>query len=471
MPLSRKAPLLFRGSLLWLAAVLSLVALNATPAAQAQEQVLDEIVAVVGDQILLRSDIDGIVTGLVQQQRAEYSDALWADALNQLIDQKVMAIHAERDTTIIVTEEQVDQSLNDRINQLTAQLGSTARIEEIYGKSLVQIRADLRQDFRERLLADQFQSRKLRQIKITPSEVEAWFSQFPTDSLPTLPDIVRVSHIVRYPKVTEEAEQEAFEIISAIRDSITTGSSTLEDMARRFSEDAGSAAQGGRYTEMGLGDLVPEFAAVASRIEPGELSAPFKSSFGYHILRVNQRQGNQVDFSHILIKIDESKADPTEAITYLNTLRDSIVTHGAPFELVARRNSEEARSAEIGGRLIDPSTGERDLFLEALGPDWKQVTDTLEIDEISYPAEVELLDGSLAYHIVKLQRRVPAHQVDIVTDYSRIEQLALQAKRTRLMRQWLDQLREDVYVELRGKAVETAASGSGPADSISQQRN
>lgn len=441
------------------------------PAAHAQEQVLDEIVAIVGDQILLRSDIDGVVMGLVQQQRAEYSDALWADALNQLIDQKVMAIHADRDTTIIVTEEQVDQALTDRINQLTAQLGSATRIEEIYGKSLVQIRADLRQDFRERLLAEQFQNRKLRLIKITPSEVEAWFGQFPTDSLPTLPDIVRVSHIVRYPKVTPEAEREALEIIGAIRDSIITGASTLEDMARRFSEDQGSAGQGGRYTEMGLGDLVPEFAAVASRIEPGELSAPFKSSFGYHVLRVNQRQGNQVDFSHILIKIDESKADPTQAIAYLNTLRDSIITHGVPFELVARRNSEEARSAEIGGRLTDPSTGERDLFLEALGPDWKQVSDTLEIDEISFPVQVELLDGSLAYHIVKLQRRVPAHQVDIVTDYSRIEQLALQAKRTRLMRQWLDKLREDVYVDLRGKAVETATSGSGPGGPISQQRN
>ena len=200
-----------------MAAVLALVVLSATLPARAQEQVLDEIVAIVGDQILLRSDIDGLVMGLVQQRRLEYSDALWADALNQLIDQKVMAIHAKRDTTIIVTEDQIDQTLNDRINQLTAQLGSTARIEEIYGKSLVQIRADLREDFRERLLAEQFQSRKIRQIKITPSEVEAWFGQFPTDSLPTLPDIVRVSHIVRYPKVTEAAEQEALEIISAIR--------------------------------------------------------------------------------------------------------------------------------------------------------------------------------------------------------------------------------------------------------------
>ena len=445
--------------------------LTVAPQARAQEEVLDEIVTIVGDQILLRSDIDGVVLGLVQQQGAEYSDALWADALNQLIDQKVMAIHARRDTTIIVTEDQVDQVLNDRIEQIRAQVGSTARIEEIYGKSIAQIRADLREDVRERLLADQLQSRKLRQIKITPSEVEAWFGQFPTDSLPTLPDIVRVSHIVRYPQVSEEAEQEALEIIGAIRDSITTGANTLEEMATLFSEDPGSAQNAGRYPEMAVGSLVPEFGAVASRIEPGVLSAPFKSPFGYHILRVNQRQGNLIDFSHILIKIDETKADPTVAIDYLNVLRDSILTHKVPFELIARRHSEEKSSAEIGGRLTDPTSGERDLFLEALGIRWKQVTDTLEIDEISVPAEVELLDGTRAYHIVKLQRRVPSHKVDIVTDYSRIEQLALQAKRTRLMRQWLDGLREEVYIELRGKALETVARSTNTTGSFTQQRN
>ena len=454
-----------------MAVLLSLVVLTVAPPAHAQEEILDEIVAIVGDQILLRSDIDGLVLGLVQQQRAEYSDALWADALNQLIDQKVLAIHAKRDTTIIVTEDQIDQALNDRIEQLTAQVGSTARIEEIYGKSLVQIRADLREDFRERILAEQLQSRKVRAIKITPSEVEDWFGQFPTDSLPTLPDIVRVSHVVRYPKISEEAEEEALEIISAIRDSITTGANTLEEMATLFSDDTGSASNGGRYTQMSIGGLVPEFAAVASRIEPGELSAPFKSQFGYHILRVNQRQGNVVDFSHVLIEIDKSKADPTDAIALLNVLRDSIVTYQVPFELIARRHSEEKASSEIGGRLTDPSTGERDLFLEALGIQWKQVTDTLEVDEISFPSEVELLDGSRAYHIVKLQRKVPSHKVDIVTDYSRIEQLALQAKRANEMRRWLDSLREEVYIELRGKALETVARSLEQSSSLTQQRN
>ena len=441
-------------------ALLLIVLLIPCRLAYSQEQVIDEIVAIVADKIILKSDIDGLVTGMLQQQQIPYSDDLWHQALEQVIDQGVLTEHAKRDTNIVITEDQIDQSLDQRINALTQQVGSAARLEELYGKTIIQIRADLREDFRDQLLADQFQSQKLNTLRITPTEVRLWFAQFPTDSLPMLPEIVRVSHIVRYPTVSEDAENEALEIVTAIRDSVETGNSELENMARRFSEDEGSANNGGRYEDMLLGDLVPEFAAVAARIPPGELSQPFKSPFGYHILRVNSRIGEMIDFNHVLIRIDQSKADPASAIDHLNMVRDSIVTHDIPFEVIARRHSEEAVSSEIGGRLIDPNTGERDLFLDALGADWKAVMDTLEIDELSYPAEVTLLDGRTAWHIVLLQRRVPEHRVDIETDYARIEGLAMDDKRTREMRRWLDLLREDVFIEKRGRALEYSDTAS-----------
>ncbi len=427
---------------------------------RAQENVIDEIVAVVADKIILKSDVDGLVTGLMQQQGMSYSREIWAQALEQIIDQKVMAEIASRDTNIVITEEQVDQALDERITRLTQQVGSVLRLEELYAKTVEQIRTDLREDFRERLLAEQLQGTRVNAIKITPTEVAEWFAQFPTDSLPTLPDIIRTSHIVRYPAVTPQAEEEAMEIITAIRDSIVTGTSTLESMAGRFSDDPGSATEGGRYQDMSLGDLVPEFAAVAARIPEGDLSAPFKSPFGYHVLRVNARHGEIVDFSHILINIDQSRADPTVATDYLNAVRDSLLTGAVAFELLARRHSEEQSSAEIGGRVVDPATGERDLFVEALGEDWKHTTDTLAIGEVSLPAEVTLLDGSLAYHIAMVQRRVAEHRIDIDTDYPRIEQLALEDKRVREIRRWLDSLREDVFVEPRGMGAERLSQAS-----------
>ena len=154
----------------------------------------------------------------------------------------------------------------------------------------------------------------------------------------------------------------------------------------------------------------------------------------------------------MLIKLDESQADPTEAIAHLQAVRDSLLTFDIPFGLMARRHSEEEMTKEIGGRVVDPSTGERDLFAQALGPTWQRTLDTLAVGEISQPAAVETLDGKRAFHIVKVQRRVPPHRIDIETDYTRIEQLALRDKRNRVLSKWLETLREDVYLELRGKA-------------------
>ena len=154
----------------------------------AQETVVDEIVAIVGEnKIILKSEVDGFVTSVLQQQGLEYSDDVWYQTLQQLIDQSVLAEHARRDTNIVVTEDQVDQALNQRINTFIQQLGSQLKLEELYGKSLVQIRADLRDQIRDQILSDQFQSTKMRGLRITPTEVREWFAQFPTDSLPVLP--------------------------------------------------------------------------------------------------------------------------------------------------------------------------------------------------------------------------------------------------------------------------------------------
>ena len=197
---------------------------------------------------------------------------------------------------------------------------------------------------------------------------------------------------------------------------------------------------------------MPEFAAVASRAKIGDVSQVFESPYGYHILRVNSRKGDVLDFNHILITVDESGADPTEAIALLTSVRDSIETYNIPFELMARRHSEEELSKKLGGRVLDLRTGERDLVLQALNFSWRQTINSIETGEISEPAEVELLDGKRAYHIVHLQRRVPEHNVDLETDYERIQQLALQEKQQRVLAAWLDELRKEVFIEMRGKA-------------------
>lgn len=443
----------------WFAGCLAAVlcAHIATPSLAQQGDVIDEIVAVVGDEIVLQSEVDAMLSNLVRQQpEASYSDEMWMQALDQIINQHVLTVTAKRDTNITVSQEEVDQTLERRLNQMIQQVGGQARLEELYGRSLVRIRAELREDFRDQLLAEKLQQTKMQDIRITPTEVREWFAQFPTDSLPTIPEMVRVSHIVRYPELTAEAIGEAREIITAIRDSIVTGGASLEEMARQFSDDPGSAQAGGRIENTNLADLVPEFAAVASRSPVGEVSQVFETPFGFHILRVNERRGETVDFNHILIRIDDTRIDPSSTIEFLDAVRDSIIHQEIPFATMAKRHSQEERSAQLGGRVTDPESGERDLALENLGSLWQSTLDTMSVGEISRPAQVELEDDRQAYHIVELQRRVPEHQIDLATDYERIEQFALQEKRSRVLQRWINQLRENVYIDLRGRAERLA---------------
>jgi peptidyl-prolyl cis-trans isomerase SurA len=437
---------------------LLLVGLSVAPLSAAQSgQVVDEIVAVVGNEIILRSEVDGIVHNVVQQGQAPYSDGLWIEMLDQIIDQKVMAEVARRDTTIIVSEDQVDQAIDRRIQQMQRQVGGRGELERLYGKPIVAIRAELRQDFRNQLLAQQIQQRRMASIRITPSEVRQWFMQFPADSLPVIPETVRLSHIVRHPLITEEAREEAHEMLELIREQIVDGEATFEEMARQFSDDPGSAQAGGLYEEMRLAEVVPEFAAVAARSPIGAVSQIFESPFGLHILRVNARRGDLINYNHILIEFDRTKSDPQPAIDYLTSVRDSITTYNMPFELMARRHSQEDESSQMGGRVLDPRSGERELFLEMLGPTWRSTIDTLEVGEISHPARVQLLSGQTSYHILTVRGRVPEHRVDLHTDYERIEQLALQEKQMRELESWVRGLRERVYIDMRGKAREMIA--------------
>ncbi|MBO6577308.1 MAG: peptidylprolyl isomerase [Rhodothermales bacterium] len=424
--------------------------LVAPPQAGAQDRpIVDEIVAVVADKILLRSEVDAIVANLVRQQQIPYSDALWGEALQQLVDERVLVIHARRDTTLNVTDDQVEQMLDQRIAGMAAQVGGVGRLEDVYGKTVVEIKEELKEEGRDQILADQFRSRRVQGIKVTPTDVDRFFARFPTDSLPTLPEAVRVSHVVRYPAVTEEARTEAREILAAIRDSIVVGGGTIEEWAETFSEDPGSAQNGGRYESMALGEMVPEFAAVAARSQPGVVSGIFETEFGLHIMRVNSRRGDEVDYNHILIQFDRSKSDPQVAIDFLTAVRDSVLAESLPFAEAARRHSEDPRSAAQGGRVIDPQTGERDLFIEALGPFWQTALRDLEVGAISEPHEVELLNGRRAYHIVLLQRRTPEHKVSLDTDYAFIEQYALRQKQAEEMAEWMRELRKDVYIDIR----------------------
>jgi peptidyl-prolyl cis-trans isomerase SurA len=438
-------------SFLLLLGVLVVGASTIPPSVQAQDRTLDRIAAVVGDDIILTSEVDQLVRRQTRRGQQSYTDDLWMQALQNLIDQRILSEQARRDTTITLSEQQVSQQLDRRIEQMADRAGGTEKLERAYGKSVLEIKEQFRTDFRNQLLAQRLQQRRMQKIDITPSEVRTWFEKIPTDSLPDLPKTVRLSHIVQYPKPTEQAKAQARSLIESVRDSIVDHGSSFEAMARRYSDDSGTASAGGELGSVNPDQLVPEFAAVASRTSVGDISQVFynESQDGFHILRVNGKSGSTVDLSHILIRVKTEGTNAERIKSFLSTVRDSIVTHGQPFALMARRHSEEDRTAQNGGRVTDPQSGTRDLVLDALNPSWRRTIRDLEENQISQPTKVKLLNGEQGFHIVRLDRRTPAHRANLKQDYERIRQLALQAKKNRRMQEWVQELRNEVYVEVR----------------------
>ena len=419
-----------------------------------QKQVADKIVAVVNDRIILKSDVDNEVRQYLQQaqannQQVSFSEDLWYSALQSMVDSNVMLEQAEIDS-VIVSDEMVNRAMDNRINQMVQQAGSEEALERALGNSIVQIRAEFRDQFREQMTTQQLQQQKVGSVEITRPEVRDFFSQIPENQLPTIPEQVELSQIVVTPPELEDARDEALRKAEVLRDSIVVHGKNFEEMARKYS-DGPSASRGGLLPMMPLGDLVANYSAAASALDPGEISQVVRTDFGYHVIRLNKRQGDNIETNHILIEVDEAGVDEDFAINKLETLKDSVLNHDASFRDLARRHSEDESTSTMGGRIMNMQTGERKLALSDLEPSLYRIALLLDEEgEISDPRPFTLPQTQRrSYRIVRLDAHYPEHVANLEDDYDRIREIALQRKQMRVMNDWLEELRNKIYVDIR----------------------
>ncbi|MCC5925281.1 MAG: peptidylprolyl isomerase [Bacteroidetes bacterium] len=418
--------------------------------AQQRAEISDKIVAVVNDHIILKSEVDNRTAEFMQsQQGLRFSEELWFDVLESMIDNFVMVEKARIDS-IIVSDDEVNRQLDQRIRALTQRAGGEQQLERALGRSIVQLRAEFREQFRQDLLAERVRDQKRRRITITRPEVEAFFNEIPTDSLPTIPETVELAQIVIIPPPKEEAQNRAFQLASAVRDSILNHGAEFEAMARRFGED-GTAANGGLLPLMPMSDLVSEYSAAASALSPGEVSQVVRTPFGYHIIRLNRRVADQIESNHILFRVGDDELDEEFAIKKLAAIRDSVKTQNIRFADLARRHSDDRNTAPSGGRLLNPQTGERLLPVDQLDPNLFRTVLLLEnIGDISEPRPFNTGQGGAqqrAFRIVMLNNRVPEHIANLNDDFELIRIFALQEKQQRILSEWMADLRKEVYVE------------------------
>lgn len=424
---------------------------------QAQErQLVDQIIAHVNDNIILKSEIDQKVADYIRQSRVQgqsidFSKELWYSFLENEIDNYVLLEKAEIDS-ITVSNNEVDMRMDERIQGLIQQAGSEQALERAFGKSIIQIKADFREDFRKQMITQKVQQQKIQAIKITRPEVREFFESIPADSLPTIPEQVSLSQIVVVPPPFEDAKQSSYKLAVQLRDSIVNHGVSIEELAERHSDDPGSGKNGGLLPLMALDELVPEYSAAAANLEPGGISEVVETQFGYHIIRLNRRVGDRIETNHILIAVDSEQVDEEYAINRLNTIRDSILTNPeVTFSEMARKFSEDPATADLGGKIFDPQNGERLIPLNRLEPPMYRIV--LLMDEegaISEPKSFTLRNqNKKAYRIVQLDRQIPEHIANLDQDYERIKNIALQQKQYRVIQKWMNDLRDEVYVEYK----------------------
>ena len=397
-------------------------------------QTLDRIIAVVDDELILESELTAQVEFFALNNRVDpNTPGLREQVLESMVSEKLIVAKAIEDS-ITVTDEEVRQQLEAVLQQRIQQVGSEARLEELYGMPISRIRREFRDAMRKNLIAQRLQQERFGQATIGRHEVEEFY-QIYKDSLPRVSEEVELAHIFRRPQASEDARTATRAKMQLLLDSIKAGAD-FSDIARRHSEDPGSATEGGDLGLVRRGLFVKEFESAVFSLSEGQMSGIIKTQFGLHVVQLLERRGDAVRARHILLKMERSQADDDSTIAFLGQLRQRAM-EGEDFAELARKYSEDTETNLVGGQL---GTFE----LENLDANLYDTVTPLKEGEISPPTRLPV-GTSYGYHIVSVKKRTPAHDMTLEQDYRKLESLALKYRQVRDYEEWISELKKDIY--------------------------
>lgn len=404
------------------------------------QDVIDGVVAVIDDEIILKSELDQEVAYYAAQRKVNPDNPeLRQQILNAKVEEKLLYAQAELDS-ITVSDEEVNRQIDMQINYFTQQFGSVERIEEAYGMSIDRIKREMRESTRKNLMAQTVRQQKFGMIDVTRREVEEFFENY-KDSLGVIPEKFKLAHIFINPEANDRIMERAREQAQSLLDSIKAGAD-FEELATEYSDDPGSAAKGGDLGFVKRGVFFAEFESAAFALAEGELSEVVESPVGFHIIQLLERRGENIHTRHILIKPKSDDDTDLGAITVLSEIRDSILAGDSTFAYFAKKYSDDKESKNKGGLLgvFEKSQLEKPLL---------DIVYKLNVGEISFPKRLDLGQGSYGFHIVKLIERIPEHKPSIDEDFEELKKLAEYQKREKKYNEWLAELKSKIYWEIR----------------------
>jgi peptidyl-prolyl cis-trans isomerase SurA len=420
-----------------------------TNAQQADKKNLDKVVAVLGNNIVLLSELN--------QQYAQYlnggnppNESIKCEIIRNMLASKLLKLQAEIDS-VYVEESQVDEEVDARMRMQIARAGGQERLEQFLNRSILQYKDEIRPDIKEQLISQKMERKITEGVNVTPLEVKRYFESYSKDSLPDIPTEFEVGEIVLHPKLTKAEKQMYYDKIDALRLRVKSG----EDfgfLARTYSEDPGSASDGGDLGFFDRTRMVKEFTAWAFKLKAGEMSPVFESEHGYHILQVIERRGEQVHARHILIR-PKNTPQAMERIKFqADTIYQNLVNKKYPFAFAASTYSDNKESQYNGGMILyaDRVTA-RTTFIPAdkLDPQVFLVVDTMKVGGFSTPvAFTNPEDGKEGYKILYLKSKAAPHKGNLEQDYSKFKEYAQQDKVNRKLSEWFEKRIENTYIRV-----------------------
>lgn len=430
--------------------ILSLVMFCTSLLSIAQSNIVDEIVWVVGDEAILRSD--------VEKRRNEYGSSLSGNPYciipEQLAIQK-LSLHQAAIDSIEVTDAEVNTHVESDINKKVLMAGSKEKLEEYMQMPMKQIREELFDQYKDELIAYKMREQLTSDIKVTPAEVRRYFKDLPEDSLPLIPTQVEVQILTLQPRIPQEEIDRVKEVLRGYAERISSGSTSFSTLARLYSEDPGSARQGGELPFMGKAELDPAFANVAfSLTDPTKVSKIVKSDFGYHIIQLVEKRGDKLKCRHILKRPVVAQADIDTAMTHLDSIAEDIRTEKINFDNAVLYASDDKDTRNNHGIMTNTKEdGSRTTRFEmselsAVSPELARTVEGMEIGEISKPITMVNSKGSTVCALVRLKSRIKSHRANMAEDFQVLKSVVENQQSQQKILDWIKEKQQSTYIRI-----------------------
>jgi peptidyl-prolyl cis-trans isomerase SurA len=403
------------------------------------ENVLDKIIAKIGDEYILLSDIENQKLSL-QQNNVDITNTTDCEILEGLLYEKLLVNQAQIDS-IEVGDEIVNQEMESRLRVIADQIGSIELLEEFYGKSVAQIKAEFFTVIQKRMMAEQMKESITENVDITPREVKDFYKNFDKDSIPYINSKISLAQIVLYPEITEADKERAYNIISEAKEKIENKSQSFETTAILISEDPGSKIQGGDLGWQTRGTMVPEFEAELFRLEKNQLSPVFETQYGYHFIELLDRKGDNYHVRHILVSPKVDKRALIKTKVRIDSIYAAIKKGTISFEDAARKFSDDENSKTSGGKIVNPYTGDYNWDIQNINdidPQMSRIIERMKIGDYSEPSLYEnYMEQKQGVRIVKLLGKSKPHLANLTDDYQLIQLAAMNEKKQAVIDKWV----------------------------------